>query len=247
MEILVRTGAEPGGELPSLDCGEAGLPDPEETVILPDGSMSCLYSLETESPGGWEWEPFRFVIGGFPEWIWREPARGLSLLNWRASTKFCGRCGTPNGDKTDETARLCPSCGAVVFPRISPAVLVAVVKDRQLLLARNTLFKTGIWSVIAGFVEPGETFEECIRREVREEVDIGVKPGSYLGSQPWPFPDQLMVGFSAEWLDGELRPDGREIAEARWFGPRDLPRLPMPGSLSRRIIDTVLAGLSPGV
>ena len=244
MEILVSTGPEPRDELPVFDCREAALPDPEESVILPVGSMSRLYSPETETPRGWEWKPFRSVIGVLPERIWSEPARGLSLLNWRVSTKFCGRCGTPNGDKTDEMARLCPACGVITFPRISPAVLVAVVREWRLLLARNSLFRTGIWSLIAGFLEPGETFEMCICREVKEEVSVEVKPGNYLGSQPWPFPDQLMVGFSAEWTSGELRPDGKEIVEAEWFGPRDLPQLPLPGSLSRRIIDSVSAGIA---
>ncbi|MBU0926709.1 MAG: NAD(+) diphosphatase, partial [Spirochaetes bacterium] len=156
----------------------------------------------------------------------------------------CGRCGSPNGDKPDEIARLCPSCGALSFPRISPAVLAVVRRGGRILLARNVMHKTGMWSVLAGFVEPGETFEGCVRREVREEVSIEVRPDGYLGSQPWPFPDQLMVGFAAEWVSGELRPDGVEIAEAGWFGPDDHPPLPGPGSLSRRLIDAFFAGVS---
>lgn len=163
--------------------------------------------------------------------------RGLSLLNWRSSTRFCGRCGSQNGDKPGELARLCPACGTLLFPRISPALLAVVMKGDRLLLARNSQNRSGMWSVLAGFLEPGETLEDCLRREVREEVGIEVEPGTYLGSQPWPYPDQLMVAFSAEWKSGALQPDGVEIAEAGWFDGHNLPSLPLPGSLSRRVID----------
>jgi NAD+ diphosphatase len=190
--------------------------------------------------------PFRSLIGTQPEGLWCGAARALSILNWRSSTRFCGKCGTANGDKPGELARLCPACGTLSFPRISPALLAVVMKGDKLLLARNTQYKTGIWSVLAGFLEPGETLEDCLRREVREEVDIEVEPGAYLGSQPWPYPDQLMVALGAEWKSGQLRPDGVEIAEADWFGPEDLPPLPLPGSLSRRVIDMAFAAMGGG-
>jgi len=186
-------------------------------------------------------QPTAMRVAQVPEAEWLGVARAMALVNWRSSTRFCGRCGSPNGDKPDELARQCPSCGALSFPRISPAVLAVVTRGGRLLLARNVMHKTGIWSILAGFVEPGETFEDCVRRETREEVSIDVRPTGYLGSQPWPFPDQLMVGFSADWVSGELQPDGAEIAEAGWFGPDDHPPLPMHGSLSRRLIDAAFA------
>jgi len=132
----------------------------------------------------------------------------------------------------------------VGFPRLSPAVVVAVIRDGKLLLARNAQSKLGFFSLIAGFVEPGETFEDCAIREVMEEVGILVDDLEYLGSQPWPFPDQLMVGFSARWVSGDLTPDGVEIAEANWFGPDAQPSLPNSGSLSRRIINKTFAELA---
>ncbi len=242
-DILVRSGAKTQDGLTALNCQPASLPRPLERIDLAEGVNAGLYSPDTEAPAGWEWQPFRSIIRELPECHWLMPARALSLLNWRTSTRFCGRCGAVNGDKADETARLCPACGALSFPRISPAILAAVTRADKLLLARNTLFKTGIWSVIAGFLEPGETFEQCVCREVREEVAIEIEPGDYLGSQPWPFPDQLMVGFTAQWKSGELRPDGREISEAAWFGPDDHPPLPLPGSLSRRVIDQAFAAI----
>ena len=194
-------------------------------------------SLETPAPEGFSWTALRGVIGSATTEELAPAFRALSLANWRASSKFCGRCGSPQTDKPDETARLCPRCGSVTYPRLSPAVLALVRKEGRVLLARNVAFRSGVFSILAGFVEPGESFEECVVREVREEVGIRVGRVRYLGSQPWPFPDSLMVGFEAEWEAGDLRPDGVEIAEAGWYGPDDHPPLPLPGSLSRRLID----------
>jgi len=229
----------PGDELlaVALDSSAAPLPEPGDSLTVPGGALAASYPAETDAPDGWEWKPFRALINALPEPLWLPAARAMAYANWRASSRFCGRCGSPNGDKPDEIARLCPVCGALSFPRLSPAVLAAVHKDDRLLLARNALNRTGAWSILAGFVEPGESFEGCVGREVMEEVGIVVRTTGYRGSQPWPFPDQLMVGFTAEWVSGELTPDGVEIAEAGWFGPDDHPPLPMRGSLSRRLIE----------
>jgi NAD+ diphosphatase len=243
-DTLVRPDSRLERGVVDLDCAAAALPEPAERLAFPSGPVVESFAPTAEAPDGWEWRPFRSVIGALPEAEWITAARALAYVNWRASTKYCGRCGAPNGDKPDEIARLCPACGALSFPRISPAVLAVVRRGDRLLLARNASFKAGTWSVLAGFVEPGETLEGCVKREVREEVSIEVEPRAYLGSQPWPFPDQLMIGMTAEWVSGELAPDGVEIAEAGWFGPGDLPPLPMPGSLSRRLIDAALADIS---
>ncbi len=217
----------------------------EESVIMPDASvLADRYPEGTPAPDGYEWLGFRALINAFPEDLWTPPAQALALVNWKASTRFCGKCGSQNGDKAGELARLCPQCGALGFPRLSPAVVVAVIKDGKLLLARNALSKLGFFSLIAGFVEPGETFEDCAIREVKEEVGIVVDDLEYLGSQPWPFPDQLMIGFSARWVSGDLKPDGVEIAEADWFSPEAQPSLPNSGSLSRRIINKMFAELA---
>ena len=244
-EILVPADTDLMADLKAgasaLDSRDAALSVPAERLPFQAGPVAELYQVGVAAPDGWEWRPFRSVIGAIPETEWLGAARAMAYLNWRAATKYCGRCGAPNGDKSDELARLCPSCCALSFPRISPAVLAVVMKGDRILLARNALNKTGMWSILAGFVEPGETFEGCVRREVLEEVSVEVEADGYLGSQPWPFPDQLMVGFLATWKSGELRPDGVEIAEAGWFGPDDHPPLPMHGSLSRRLIDAAFA------
>jgi len=246
-EILVR-GSSGEGAARDLDSSEApidGRAEPSERLAFPDGvSVAELYPADAPAPDGWEWSPIRGFIGALPESEWLCAARALAYINWRASTRFCGRCGARNGEANGEIARLCPACGALSFPRISPAVLAVVRRGDRLLLARNAAHKTGMWSILAGFVEPGETFEGCVRREVLEEVGIAVDVGGYLGSQPWPFPDQLMVGFTAEWKADDIRPDGVEIVEAGWFGPDDHPPLPMHGSLSRRLIDAAFADIS---
>lgn len=205
-----------------------------------DGGLVLSFGKDAEPPAGWEWRPLRNAVQCMPELAWAPAARAMAYANWRASSRYCGRCGGPNAELEAEAGRRCPACGAVSFPRISPAVLAVVKKDGKLLLARNAQNAAGFWSLIAGFVEPGETFEDCVRREVKEEVGMEVEVLGYLGSQPWPFPDQLMLGFEARWVAGEPAPDGVEIAEAGWFGPEALPPIPRVGSLSRRLIDAAL-------
>jgi len=244
-DILSRAGAD-GSPVGRLDSTDADLPEPGDRLDL-DGTSAERHADDTAAPAGWEWKPFRSLVSETEEREWRPAARAKSLLEWRATTRFCGRCGAPNGDAIlDGTpARVCAACGAQSFPRISPAILAVVRRDGHLLLARNARSPLGFWSLVAGFVEPGESFEDCVRREVAEEVGIEVEATGYLGSQPWPFPDQLMIGFEARWVSGELKPDGVEIAEAGWFGPDDHPPLPRQGSLSRRLIDLALASAEP--
>ena len=166
-------------------------------------------------------------------------ASGLAshLLAWHRNHQYCGRCGAKNHDKEDERAKICTECGLVNYPRLSPAIIVAVIRDGRILLAHSPRFPEDFYSVLAGFVEPGETLEDCVRREIFEEVGISVKNIRYFGSQPWPFPDSLMLGFTAEYAGGEIQEDGIEISHADWFPPDRLPRLPPRISISRELID----------
>jgi NAD+ diphosphatase len=134
-------------------------------------------------------------------------------------------------------AKECLDCGFLNFPRISPAVIVLVERENRVLLARLKRFAEELYSVIAGFVEPGETLEETVQREIEEEVGIRVKNIRYFGSQPWPFPDSLMIGFTAEYESGEIRIDETEITDARWFEPDSLPTIPGKISIARKLID----------
>ena len=159
------------------------------------------------------------------------------LATWNRNHQYCGRCGAACKDKQDERAKICPACGLVNYPRLSPAVIVAVLRENKILLARNKRFRLPFFSVLAGFVEPGETLEACVAREIQEEVGITVKNIRYFDSQPWPFPDSLMVGFIADYAGGEIKVDNAEITEADWFSPEDLPRIPPRISIARQLID----------
>jgi NAD+ diphosphatase len=164
-------------------------------------------------------------------------ARAFHLINWSNNTKYCGRCGERTLIKESEHSKCCPKCGFQMYPKISPAVIVAITKGDKILLAQNSQSKTGFYSVLAGFVEPGESLEECVCREIKEEAGIDIKNIKYFGSQPWPFPDSLMLGFTAEYAGGELVLDETELSDARWFSADELPQIPGKLSIARRLID----------
>jgi NAD+ diphosphatase len=181
----------------------------------------------------------RALWGQVTEPVWAVAGRAVQIVTWDRTHRFCGQCGGATQPLADHRARRCPQCELDVHPRLAPAVIVLVERsDGRVLLARNTRFPTAFYSCLAGFVEPGETLEEAVQREVREEVGIEVTGARYFGSQPWPFPHSLMIGFVAEFASGELRPDGDEIAEAAWFSPSDLPLLPSEMSIARALIES---------
>jgi len=159
------------------------------------------------------------------------------MIRFARTHRFCGRCGHETEPALLERAKKCPACGQVFYPRISPAILVLIARGKEILLARSPRFPAGMYSIIAGFVEPGETVEQAVRREVQEEVGITIKNIRYVASEPWPFPDSLMLGFVADYGDGEITIDGTEIVAAGWFCRDCLPELPKRMSLSRALID----------
>ncbi|MDR3140104.1 MAG: NAD(+) diphosphatase [Treponema sp.] len=169
--------------------------------------------------------------------------RAFHIAQWRRESVFCGSCGSRNEDAPEELARRCPVCGRLEFPRISPAVIVLIVNDAgQALLAHNKKFASGVYSLIAGFNEAGENLEATVAREIREEVGLEVHDIRYIASQPWPFPNSLMLGFNARYAGGAIKPDGVEIEDARWFSRDELPQLPGHGSVSRYLINRWLEG-----
>ncbi|MGO9836965.1 MAG: NAD(+) diphosphatase [Polyangiaceae bacterium] len=163
------------------------------------------------------------------------------LVDWANNHRFCGRCATPTQRATDERAMRCPACGLLAYPRISPAVIVLVRRGKEALLARGSRFPLPFYSTLAGFVEVGESLEQTVAREIREEVGFEVKDIRYFGSQPWPFPHSLMVGFNAEWAGGEIAIEPKEIVDAQWFRADALPTIPPRLSIARRLIDAWLA------
>lgn len=195
-------------------------------------------------PGGWSALGLRDLFALVETELAALSGRAWQLLEWERNHRYCSRCGARTEPSREERARRCPECSFTSYPPVSPAVMILVTHRGQLLLARKPAFPPGRFSALAGFVEPGERLEDAVTRETREEVGVEVKNIRYFGSQPWPFPHSLMIAFTAEYAGGELRPDGVEIEQARWFAPDSLPELPPKISISRRLIETVAARLA---
>lgn len=158
------------------------------------------------------------------------------ILHWSSMNQYCGCCGNKTVDKKEERAKVCTVCGNIIFPRIAPATITAIFHEDKILLAHNRNFRNDLYSLIAGFVEPGETLEQCVEREILEEVGIKVKNIRYFNSQPWSFPDSLMIAFTAEYESGEIKVDNTEIVDAAWFTADLLPEIPSNDSIAGKII-----------
>lgn len=190
----------------------------------------------TPPPSGTDYFDLRSLWGNIDDDLYLLAGRALQIVNWDRSNQFCGKCGHPTITVPGERARKCPDCSLLFFPRLSPAVITAVTKGDRILLGHRAGFRN-MHTIIAGFVEPGETLEECLRREVFEEVGVRVKNIRYFGSQPWPYPDSLMIGFTAEYESGDIKVDGIEVSEADWYSAGDLPEIPPKMSIARELIE----------
>jgi NAD+ diphosphatase len=188
-------------------------------------------------PEEFTFKPLRSLLTVLDENLIWAAGRANQLIHWEMTHNFCGACGAPFADKPDEHAKICSGCGLVNYPRVTPAVIMAVIKEDKILLARNSQARMPFYSVLAGFVEPSESLEDCVCREVKEEVGISVKNIRYFGSQPWPFPDSLMIGFIAEHASGDIRIDHQELSDAAWFDYNSLPRVPPPLSIAGQLIE----------
>lgn len=166
--------------------------------------------------------------------------RAHSLLELRATYRFCPSCGGKLLDDKFLTAKKCAICGKQLFPRLEPAIIVLVSKGDEILLVKNKAHTKGVYSCVAGFVEAGESAEECVAREVMEETGIQIQNIEYLGSQSWPFPDQLMLAFKAEYLGGKIKIQEDELEDAAWFNRNSLPPLPNKGSVAYNLISKFL-------
>lgn len=198
---------------------------------------SAELAPDTAAPGGTSFSELRLVYDAVDEDIFLLAGRALQIVTWDQTNQYCSRCGHGTEAVRDERAKKCPRCGLTSYPRLSPAIIVAVTRGDRLLLGRRAGFRGNMRTVLAGFVEPGETLEECVQREVMEETGILVNEVKYLGSQPWPFPNSLMVGFSAEYESGEIKVDGVEMSEAGWYDAGNLPDVPPKMTIARDLID----------
>lgn len=182
----------------------------------------------------------RNLVEAFDEATFALAGRASHVLDWATTHRFCGRCGSTAERSRTERCMQCPKCGLHMYPRISPAVIVLVRRGEEALLARNARFPLPFYSTLAGFSDIGESLEATLAREIREEVGVEITNARYFGSQPWPFPNSLMIAFTAEWASGEIAVDHDEIADAQWFTREALPLVPPPLSIARRMIDAWL-------
>jgi NAD+ diphosphatase len=201
---------------------------------------------QAAAPPGTQWEGLRVLFSVLNDEHFALAGRALQLIDWDRSHQYCGRCGARTEANPEEHARICPQCRLAAYPRIAPAVMALVRRGRELLLGRSPHFPPGMYSALAGFVEPGETLEQCLARELEEEVGVQVSRARYFASQPWPFPHSLMIAFVCDWVSGELRPREGEIEAAAWFDVLQLPKLPSRISIARRLIDSVAAEIRDG-
>ncbi len=216
---------------------------PQQYLGMLDNHPCFSVQLSTSYliPEGYAFSHLRKLFFAMPELLAIIAGRAKQIADWDETHRFCGRCATPTVQLPNNHTKECPNCGLTSFPRLAPAIIVLVNDGEKLLLARSPRFPEGMYSTLAGFVEPGETLEEAVAREIKEESGISVKNISYFGSQPWPFPHSLMIGFFAEYAGGEIILEDDEIEDARWFRKDALPAIPPKFSIARRLIDTFLS------
>jgi len=223
-----------------------------------DGTDCWAFALN-EVPAGCKRMPLRAAMMALGEPLMNVAGCAAQVLEWDRAHRYCGACGTATEPRTHERARQCPACGHTSYPRLSPAMMVLVWRavgaasagvpaasegadGYEVLLARSPHYAPGVYSALAGFVEPGESLELCIHREVLEEVGVRVTDLRYYGSQNWPFPHSLMVAYTARWVSGEIVRQEDEIEDANWYALDALPKIPPRFSISGHLIrDTVVA------
>lgn len=213
--------------------------------ILGESHCYAVQLSADNTPAGMAFKDLRSAMMVLDESSGALAGRAFQIIQWNRTHQYCGQCGTRTEPTTGERAKKCPRCGLLQFPRLSPAIIALVQRGREMLLARSPQLPSGMYSMLAGFVEPGETLEQAVEREVMEETGIAVHNIRYFGSQPWPFPHSLMIGFTADYAGGELRIDPNEIEDAGWYSAERLPMLPPPISIARRLIDHFLSGCHP--
>lgn len=201
---------------------------------------TAALSHPIEAPVGLTFKHLRALMRIWPEAEFVLAGRASQVLLWDRNHRFCGHCGTPLQNRADERMRYCPACQLRHYPRIAPAVIMRITRQDKILLSRSPHFPPGMHSVQAGFVEPGETLEQAVQREIQEEVNLAIKNIRYFGSQPWPFPNSLMVAFTAEYAGGDLQIDHNELEAAAWYRAAQLPELPPQRSIAYRLIEDYL-------
>ncbi len=217
--------------------------------MLGDTPCWAARSAHADAPDGHAFENMRMLFNRLPDDLLAIGGRAVQMLEFDRSHAFCGACATPTAIFEGGRSRKCPSCAETYYPKVSPAMMVLIKRDtptgRELLLGRSARFPRGMYSALAGFVEPSESIEECIHREAFEEVGVKVENLRYFSSQGWPFPNSLMIAYVADYVSGDIVPQEGEIEDAQWFTLDALPQLPHRLSIARRLIDSVIAEVNP--
>jgi NAD+ diphosphatase len=217
--------------------------------MLGDTPCWAARARDACAPADHAFENLRTLFNRLPDDLLAIAGRGVQMLEFDRTHRHCGACATPTELHEGGRSRRCPSCGETYYPKVSPAMMVAIKRDgpggRELLLARSARFPRGMYSALAGFVEPSESIEECIHREAFEEVGVRLGALTYFASQGWPFPNSLMIAYVADYATGEIVPEEGEIEDARWFALDALPQLPHRLSIARRLIAAVIAAVAP--
>lgn len=195
---------------------------------------------ETIPHEGMDFIDLRSIYDILDEDLYLLSGRAIQIVNWDKNHMYCGKCGTETETMEDDRAKICPECGFTSYTRISPAIITAIIKDEKILMAKHSYGLKDRYALIAGFLEAGETLEEAVKREVMEEVGIEVKDIKYFGSQPWPFPNSLMIGFTANYAGGEIEVDGNEIVDAKWFGVNEVSKFPSRISIASELVEWYL-------
>lgn len=206
------------------------------------GGQPCRAAVAASKPGGWLALSLLEVHEAFGQEVYLLAAKAVQLAYWRQNSQFCPVCGKALAPHHTATAMACGGCGKMMFPKPTAAVLVLVEKKNSLLLVRAHNFRGPFYGLVAGYLDQGESLEDCARREVMEETGLQIKNLRYFGSDPWPFPNNIMIGFSAEYAGGKIRLQEEELAEAAFFTREAMPALPRPLSLTRRMIDWWING-----
>ena len=214
-----------------------------DLFLLPilDSSHDLVGEVEGAAGSSWHWADLRELIAGYNEADYYTHARAVQYFHWLREHQYCGVCGSTTSISKSENALQCSACGKHWFPRIQPCIITLIHRGDQVLLAKHARYINNMYSCIAGFVESGESLEQCIHREIDEEVGLKVHNLRYFGSQAWPFPYQLMVGYYAEYLSGDIVLDDHEIDDARWWSIHDLPHRPSTTSISGQLIEHYVA------
>ena len=223
-----------------------GLETLQEHYLGTYGGEHCFAAELADNqnlPGNHAWLGLRDMLGHVDDTLAGISGRALQILEWNRNHAYCGRCGGETVQRDTERARTCPQCKRTSYPPVAPVIMILITHGRSMLLARKVGWGNTRYSALAGFVEPGETLESTVIRETREEVGVDIKNIKYFGSQPWPFPNNLMIAFTAEYAGGDIKPDGVEIEHAAFYDADELPNLPPGISISRRMINTVGAEL----